>query len=139
MKMIVTVMLASFFALPAVAAPLAELQWKNRALVIFADTADPAFQKQKDMLKAEEPGLSERQLVVIHVDGETAETLAGADDYDGKALRAALSEGGRATSFELVLIGKDGTVKLRRGEPVAMAELFGVIDAMPMRAGEAGQ
>jgi hypothetical protein len=34
------------------------------------------------------------------------------------------------------LIGKDGGVKLDRDTPVAVAELFALIDAMPMRRAE---
>ncbi len=38
--------------------------------------------------------------------------------------------------FAAELVGKDGTVKLNVHEPISSAELFAIIDAMPMRAAE---
>jgi len=38
--------------------------------------------------------------------------------------------------FQVLLIGKDGGVKLRSSEPVSMKDLFGLIDSMPMRQQE---
>ena len=38
--------------------------------------------------------------------------------------------------FEVILLGLDGGVKLERDEEIPLAELFRVIDAMPMRASE---
>jgi hypothetical protein len=37
-----------------------------------------------------------------------------------------------------VLVGKDGTVKLKRQGPTALADIFGLIDSMPMRQREMG-
>jgi hypothetical protein len=34
-----------------------------------------------------------------------------------------------------VLVGKDGTAKLRASEPVSDGELFAIVDSMPVRAG----
>jgi hypothetical protein len=38
--------------------------------------------------------------------------------------------------FEILLIGKDGTVKLRSDKPVSSEDLFALIDSMPMRKRE---
>ena len=38
-----------------------------------------------------------------------------------------------ATAFTLILIGKDGTEKMRRSSPVFLDELYQLIDGMPMR------
>ena len=38
--------------------------------------------------------------------------------------------------FQLLLIGKDGTVKLRSEKPVSISDIFGLIDSMPMRQQE---
>ena len=38
--------------------------------------------------------------------------------------------------FRITLIGKDGGRKLSRSKPVAVQELFGLIDSMPMRQAE---
>jgi hypothetical protein len=39
-------------------------------------------------------------------------------------------------SFLVLLVGKDGGVKLRRGTPLATAEINALIDTMPMRQNE---
>jgi len=36
----------------------------------------------------------------------------------------------------VILIGKDGELKLRKELPVELSEIFSVIDAMPMRQRE---
>jgi hypothetical protein len=41
-----------------------------------------------------------------------------------------------AKTFSVVLIGKDGGEKLRRTTPLPPAELFALVDAMPMRRAE---
>jgi hypothetical protein len=38
--------------------------------------------------------------------------------------------------FEVLLVGKDGQVKLRREQPVATSEITALIDTMPMRRNE---
>ena len=40
------------------------------------------------------------------------------------------------TAFELLLVGRDGGVKLRRDAPVAASEITALIDTMPMRQAE---
>jgi len=42
----------------------------------------------------------------------------------------------QAGTFQVLLIGKDGGVKLRSSGPVSMKDLFGLIDSMPMRQQE---
>jgi len=42
----------------------------------------------------------------------------------------------RPEAFALRLIGKDGTVKLSRAQAVPMAEIYTLIDGMPMRQRE---
>ena len=43
---------------------------------------------------------------------------------------------GSRAAFEVLLIGKDGGVKLRRDKPVAAFEITALIDTMPMRQDE---
>ncbi len=44
-----------------------------------------------------------------------------------------------ALGFTLVLVGKDGTAKMRRTKPVEIAEILSLIDGMPMRRAEVEQ
>ena len=38
--------------------------------------------------------------------------------------------------FKFILVGKDGTVKLRSNQTVSGVDLFALIDSMPMRGEE---
>lgn len=114
-----------FVELPAGAADLDAYRWERRPVLVFAPSrSDPAYVEQRAMLEAAAAGLAERDVVVL------SDTSATADG----ALRRALDPQG----FEVLLIGKDGGVKLRERRPVSAAALFGAIDAMPMRRREAG-
>ncbi|MDG1457521.1 MAG: DUF4174 domain-containing protein [Pseudoprimorskyibacter sp.] len=97
--------------------------WTHRPVIIFADSpADPRFIEQMRLLDAGVEDLIDRHVVVI-----TDTDPAAASD-----LRQSL----RPRGFSLVLIGKDGRVKLRKPLPWDTRELGRVIDKMPMRQQE---
>lgn len=115
---------------------LERFRWQNRVLLVFAGApGDPELAQQQGLLDDTRPGLTERDLVVItalgneiHVEG------AARGDLSADHLRHAYDippEG-----FRVLLIGKDGGVKLREEHPVATDDLFALIDAMPMRRRE---
>jgi hypothetical protein len=125
-------------ATSAHAAPddLGRYQWKSRVLVIFSAASSPQFDKQRQVIAAQQPALADRDLVVLVVDGKTVSPLFGnADGLRAEAVRADV-EGPSGKSFQVVLVGKDGLVKLRQNSAVSGPQLFGLIDAMPMRARE---
>ncbi|MEO0485799.1 MAG: DUF4174 domain-containing protein [Pseudomonadota bacterium] len=98
-------------------------KWTARPVIIFADSPlDPAFQTQLDNLFAEIEEAVERDIVII--------TDTRPDDPSD--LRQEL----RPRGFQMVLIGKDGGVKLRKPFPWDMRELSRTIDKMPMRQRE---
>lgn len=102
---------------------LNEYLWVNRPIVVFADTpADPRYGEQMDMLTAELEALRVRDVVIL-------------TDTD-PAAKSALREKLRPRGFMLVLIGKDGTVYLRKPFPWSVRELSRSIDKMPMRQRE---
>lgn len=121
----------------AAVASLEQFQWKNRVLVIFSDTDNSRAARQENQLMSEKNGLSERDMIVLRVRGPATSFLSGAGErIDTDALRRDLEKDDDG-EFAMILIGKDGTVKLRAPEPVLSAELFAIIDSMPMRAAEA--
>lgn len=127
----------SLAATPVMAAgDLSAFQWENRVLVVFGPGADPATAEQLRRIASEAEGLSDRDMVVLHVDGDAVHTIFGTTPATPAAdrLREQLDQTG--DTFAAVLVGKDGGVKLRRAEPVATAELFGLVDTMPMRQSE---
>ena len=97
--------------------------WVARPIVVFADTpADPRMQQQLDMLRAEIDRLADRDVVV----------LVDADPAAKGPIRSRL----RPRGFQLVLIGKDGGIKLRKPFPYSVREITRTIDKMPMRQQE---
>jgi hypothetical protein len=78
------------------------------------------------------PSASDARLVQMrrHLAGRTEE-VAERDIVVVEVLRPG--------TFTVHLVGKDGGVKLRREGPLALDELFAVIDAMPMRREERRQ
>lgn len=116
---------------------LEAFQWKNRVLAIFADGDNARASRQENLLLAERDGLAERDLIVLRVDESTMSSVFGAaGSLPVDALRSDL-EAPEPGVFAAVLVGKDGSVKLRAVEPVTCDELFAAIDGMPMRAAEA--
>jgi hypothetical protein len=102
---------------------LAELKWQARPIVVLADSPeDPAFKRQMDLLEARKDELILRDVIVI-------------TDTDPEA-RSELRQKLRPRGFMLVLIGKDGGVKLRKPVPWNVRELSRQIDKMPMRQQE---
>ncbi|TMV07867.1 DUF4174 domain-containing protein [Ruegeria sediminis] len=102
---------------------LSEFLWVNRPIVVFADSpADPRFQQQIEMLREGEAMLRDRDVVVL-------------TDTDPKA-RSAVRSKLRPRGFQLVLVDKDGVVKLRKPAPWSVREITRSIDKTPMRERE---
>ena len=102
---------------------LDDFKWRARPVVIFADSPlDPAFETQIDFLLSEIDDVTERDIVMI-------------TDTDPDTL-SELRKKLRPRGFMLVLIGKDGGVKLRKPFPWDMREIGRTIDKMPMRQRE---
>jgi Domain of unknown function (DUF4174) len=114
-------------------------RWQNRILLVFAPDADSAlYRRQQEMLLVAERGLNERDMVIIFVIRDTVSTK-GRPAAAVVAVDLRDAYGVLPHEFRVVLIGKDGDVKLRQEEPISMADLFALIDAMPMRKQEIGQ
>ena len=109
--------------LSAVDVDLDDFLWIARPVVVFADTpADPAFQQQVKFLTARMDALVERDVVVL-------------TDTDPEAM-SDLRRQLRPRGFMLVIIGKDGGVKLRKPFPWDVREITHSIDKMPLRKQE---
>lgn len=108
---------------PAADTDLHSFLWENRLLLVFADTPnDPRFRQQLDMLKAEEALLVDRDMLVLTDTDPAARTPA----------RMQL----RPRDFQVVLIDKDGGVKLRKPLPRTVREITRIVDKTPLRRQE---
>lgn len=118
---------------------LDSLRWKNRVLVLFSPSeSDASFQLQKQGLASSAQGVLDRDLMVLEI-VEQGQSRAGNHLLSEKSVQDIRKRlGVVGGSFQVLLIGKDGGVKLRSSEPVSMKDLFGLIDSMPMRQQEMG-
>jgi len=102
---------------------LSEYLWTNRPLVVFADTPNnPHFIRQMAMLAEDPNELTSRDVVIL-------------TDTDPKT-QSSLRETLRPRGFMLVLLGKDGKVKLRKPRPWTVREIIRAIDKFPLRRDE---
>ena len=112
-------------------------QWENRLLLFFAHSPDEAaYQKQLDLWEEREAEILDRDLVFFHLFQSTP-GRAGADAFSAPAAEELARE--YDVSFDeptVLLIGKDGGVKLRRSMPVSPEDINALIDSMPMRQRE---
>ena len=117
------------------ARPLDHLRWQQRVIVVMAASgADPALLDQETRLRAAAADLAERDVVLVTATGDTVMIDGKTSEASADQLRQAYA--GDTSGFQVLLIGKDGGVKLRAAEPVAAADLFALIDSMPMRRRE---
>ena len=109
--------------LPADGLDLSQYLWKNRLIVVFADTdADPAFAEQLALLAEDPAALTERDVLVV------TDSLP----QPPTAVRAKL----RPHGFSLIWIDKDGAVRFRKASPWTVRELTQAIDKTPLRLQE---
>ena len=102
---------------------LSAYQWTHRPVVVFANSnADVNYQRQIRMLEQDIASLIDRDVIILTDTTPSSET----------PLRNAL----RPRGFALLLIGKDGQVKLRKPFPWSVRELSRAIDKMPLRRQE---
>ncbi|MDP9573072.1 DUF4174 domain-containing protein [Agrobacterium cavarae] len=116
---------------------LSDLTWKKRVIIVFADAGDKRLERQVKILTDQRPELEERDLVVISVVNEEA-SIAFGNVAELAAAELRDEAGVKKGSFQVILVGKDGGIKLRSDTVVPEVELFDVIDRMPMRQAERG-
>lgn len=102
----------------------------RRMLIVFAPAASPRLAVQRREVDAAAAEFAERDLWVIEVAGDR---VTGASTT-AAALRSRYQIARRA--FRVVLVGRDGGVKLDSSSPVTATRLTATIDAMPMRQDE---
>ena len=102
---------------------LSQFTWIRRPIFVFADSPfDPRFEEQIELLEADAEELIIRDVVVI----------TDTDPASMSVLRKDL----RPRGFGLVLMGKDGQVKLRKPSPWDVREITHAIDKWPIRLKE---
>ena len=115
---------------------LMDYRLEARIVLLFAPADDtPLLVAQRAVFDAAAAGLAERDVVVHTVLAETVTPDLGTLPQDEPAaLRARYDVA--ADAFAAILIGKDGTQKLRSETVLMPDRLFAEIDAMPLRLRE---
>ena len=104
---------------------LKDYLWKNRIIITFSNTkSNPDRLSLKKHVNEFQCEFKARDL--IHID-----LIQGSDDYEFLSKKFSISN----TKFKLLILGKDGEVKLESANP-SLVEVFTLIDAMPMRQRE---
>ena len=116
-------------------------EWKDRILIVKAESeASRTYQIQIEELKNSSAGLKERKLLVYQVIGNKYELI----DYGNPGIIASGDVSNKINEnilnknipFEIILIGLDGGIKLKKSDIIRKEELFNIIDSMPMRSSE---
>lgn len=115
--------------------------WKDRLLLLFAPSEEnEALHRQLDLLTAKEAKVTERDLKIYRIYPGTTQHPTGKTlpkSFSSKLYRK--YEINAADGFILLLIGKDGTEKLRSSKVTPPKRIFQLIDRMPMRRREMRQ
>jgi len=129
------IVVISLLAICVMSNPLSPFKWKNRVLLVFSESQEK-ITKQKTMWFEDRKGLEGRDLVIFEFNNKHGKTPDHVmlkakqvnwfyDNYNSEKLE-----------FKVLLIGKDGGVKLEETDYLSKQKLFSTIDAMPMRQRE---
>ena len=137
-----TVICAIFILISAgnAALDLSHYKWKNRLLFVFAPhSSHPSLIDLKNDLSVQKEEILDRDLIVFQI-YETGSSFKDMNEIDhqmaDKLRREFRVSPGLLT---VILVGKDGGVKLRQNQQVNLKQIFSLIDDMPMRREEMRQ
>lgn len=107
------------FVSTAPARDLAAYKWHNRLLLLFAPSQEDArLLQQHKLLQSHTKNLDDRDFRIFTI-------------VEKSPLRSRFQVAPDA--FVVILVGKDGTEKLRAETVVEAAKIFNLVDSMPMR------
>lgn len=113
---------------------LGDHKWQDRVLRVFSpNTYNADYRKQVQILRKSKPGIQERDLKVFYALEQSSASAKGEIIPDGEVQDLRKNFEVSASDYTVILIGKDGTEKLRTHEAISAQKLFEEIDSMPMR------
>ena len=116
---------------------LSQFRWKNRLLLIFSpQSSDSSFKHLQSEISTQNVEILDRDMVVFNIVevGPSFMNTIRIDSDMAEDLRNQFNA--PPGLFTVILVGKDGGIKLRQNGPVDLKEIFALIDAMPMRQEE---
>jgi hypothetical protein len=121
----------------AISMDLSRFEWKNRLLLIFApDVKHPHFKRMHAEINAQSAGVKDRDLVVFEIFEKDPSQMDASpiSVSDADELRKHFQVA--RNTYTIILVGKDGGIKLNRDDQLQLSEIFELIDSMPMRRNE---
>jgi len=133
---IILIVLLSFKTLSA--QDISKQKWKHRVLLIFTSEENAEDYKiQLSFLKNSDEGFKERQLIIYEVlPNQYKSRLHKTKSNWKKEKQLYKKHMNFEDKFKVVLIRLDGKIKKIKNTPLTKQQLFGIIDAMPMRQSE---
>ncbi|MGD2185069.1 MAG: DUF4174 domain-containing protein [Desulfobacterales bacterium] len=114
-----------------------QFQWKNRLLFLFAPHGShPIFTKLQSEIYAQKAEVKDRDLVIFEVLGQGPSRMNTTQLNRGVADAIRNRFDAPQKTFTLILVGKDGGIKMKRHDGANIKEVFELIDSMPMRQNE---
>ena len=131
MKKISLILLLIIFPIMFInSSPLEKYLWKNRVVVTFSPSKNNT--ERNYFLNSINRNLCEfNSRNIIHIDLIFSENYQEVEKFESSFENLSLS----ASEFRLILIGKDGGIKLN-SRKISLEEIFSLIDTMPMRQEE---
>ena len=117
-----------------------QFKWKYRLLFLFSsERNDPFFRELKGEISDRKNEVDDRDLLVFEIleSGPSTMNTTQMDPQTAASLRKHFDL--TQNTFALILLGKDGGIKLKRNDRVKLDEIFTLIDSMPMRKDEKRQ
>lgn len=116
---------------PTLPSCLEQFIGQRRVLLIFSDADDDRAAVQVELLRTAHLRFIEEDIEVFNVAGGGVFSLIEGDyDLDADEIRDDL-EGPQPGEFGLILLDRNGQVKLRSKEPLRPEEIIGTLAAVP--------
>ncbi|MGM0558156.1 MAG: DUF4174 domain-containing protein [Myxococcota bacterium] len=111
--------------------------WEDRAILLFAQNPDnPKYREMAAELAESREGVEDRDLVIYHLFWERPGLVGDKGVPVEVARKLQRRHAVLEDAFTFILIGKDGSQKMRGEEAVPLKMIFEEIDSMPMRKQE---
>ena len=110
---------------------------QRRWLVLLtADEDHPQAEEQVDAILTHREAAIERKIAVVKITTDETKSIFNSPVAGFNFAKTFQNRATQDKAFEVLLIGLDGTIKLRKTSAIPVQELFDLIDSMPMRKAE---
>lgn len=118
-------------------ADLSAYRWTHRLLFIFAaSTADANYGVLNERITQAAMEIEDRDMIIFRIFEKSPSWVASKPLSQNKVTSLRRRFGIDSDPFSVVLVGKDGGVKMSKQGDVDLQSIFNLIDSMPMRQQE---